>query len=132
MSDLELCLDFVKEFYSITVRKSYGESVIILHDCLETKETNNLHYIGTVMGTDVYFIWDKAKIVTGINLDLKSNSEILPTITSKFKNIQTFSFIKYLLESIDKRDKGVVIDLIEVKEEFPALYEGVFENGIYY
>jgi hypothetical protein len=36
------------------------------------------------------------------------------------------------LESIDKRDKGVVIDLTEVKEEFPALYEGVLENGIYY
>jgi hypothetical protein len=36
------------------------------------------------------------------------------------------------LKSIDKRDKGVVIDLIEVKKEFLALYEGVFENGIYY
>lgn len=132
MSDLELCLDFVKEFYSLTVRKSYGDNVIILHDCLETKETSELHFIGTVMGYDVFFVWDKAKIITGVNLFLKTNSDILPTITSKFKNIQTFSFFKYLIESVDKKDRGIVIDLNEVKEEFPGLYEGVLENGIYY
>ena len=49
MSDLELCIEFVKDFYSVTVRKSYGDNVIVLHDCLEKSETKKLHFIGTVM-----------------------------------------------------------------------------------
>lgn len=132
MSDLELCVEFVKDFYSVTVRKSYGDNVIVLHDCLEKSETNKLHFIGAVMGYDVFFIWDKAENMTGININLKDNSKILPTVSSKFKNVQTFSFFKYLIDSTDKHNKSITINMSEVMEEFPSLYGNVIENGLYY
>lgn len=131
MSDLELCIEFVKDFYSVTVRKSYGDNVIVLHDCLEKSQTKKLHFIGTVMGYDVFFIWDKAEDITGINIDLKVNSKILPTISGKLKNIQTFSFFKYLIDSTDRRDKSITINMSEVMEEFPSLYGDVIDNGVY-
>lgn len=131
MSDLELCVEFVKDFYSVTVRKSYGDNVIILHDCLEKSETRKLHFIGAVMGYDVFFIWDKAEDMTGVNIDLKVNSKILPTISNRLKNIQTFSFFKYLIDSTDKRDKSITIELSEVMEEFPSLYGDIIESGMY-
>jgi len=131
MSDLELCIEFVKDFYSITVRTSNGDNVIVLHDCLEKSETKKLHFIGAVMGYDVFFIWDKAENITGINIDLKVNSKILPTVSSKFKNIQTFSFFKYLIDSTDKYNKSITINMSEVMEEFPSLYGDVTDNGIY-
>jgi hypothetical protein len=61
MSDLELCVEFVKDFYSVTVRKSYGDNVIVLHDCLEKSETKKLHFIGAVMGYDVFLFGTKLK-----------------------------------------------------------------------
>jgi hypothetical protein len=128
MTETEICLDFIKEFYFITVTQQRGDDTIIFHDCCEVKNTNKLHYIGTVFGYDVFLIWDKAEIMTNINIQMKENDAIV-NFAKSIKNSQTFSFFKYLTDSLNKHNKTIQLPLQEVKEEFPVLYgEDIEEN----
>jgi hypothetical protein len=133
MEESEICLDFIKNFYWITVT-SDGDKMIIFHDCLEVSKTNKLKWIGAVMGVDIFLIWDKAEKITTINIDTKDNVKTISAITKSFKNPQTFSFIKYLIDSFDKRNRKVSMPLEEIKEEFPSLYfnETPIENPIFF
>ena len=133
MEESEICLDFIKNFYWITVT-SDGDKMIIFHDCLEVPKTNKLKWIGAVMGVDIFLIWDKAEKITTINIDRKDNVKTISAITKSFKNPQTFSFIKYLIDSFDKRNRKVSMPLEEIKEEFPSLYfnETPIENPIFF
>lgn len=133
MEESEICLDFIKNFYWITVT-SDGDKMIIFHDCLEVSKTNKLKWIGAVMGVDIFLIWDKAEQITTINIDKKDNTKTISAITKSFKNPQTFSFIKYLIDSFDKRNRKVSMPLEEIKEEFPSLYfnETPIENPIFF
>ena len=133
MEESEICLDFIKNFYWITVT-SDGDKMIIFHDCLEVPKTNKLKWIGAVMGVDIFLIWDKAEKITTINIDRKDNVKTISAITKSFKNPQTFSFIKYLIDSFDKYNRKVSMPLEEIKEEFPSLYfnETPIENPIFF
>ena len=60
--------------------------------------------------------------------------ETISAITKSFKNPQTFSFIKYLIDSFDKYNRKVSMPLEEIKEEFPMLFhdEEINENPIFF
>jgi len=132
MTETEICLDFIKEFYFITVTEQRGDNTIIFHDCCEVKNTNKLHYVGTVFGYDVFLIWDKAEIMTNINIQKKENDAIIDFARS-IKNSQTFSFFKYLTESLTKFNRTIQLPLQDVKEEFPTLFnENVIDSPILY
>lgn len=133
MKENEICLDFIRNFYWITIT-SDGDKMIIFHDCLEVPKTNKLKWIGAVMGVDIFLIWDKAEKITTINIDKKDNTKTISAITKSFKNAQTFSFIKYLIDSFDKYNRKVSMPLDEIKEEFPLLFsdEEIKENPIYF
>lgn len=133
MEESEICLDFIKNFYWITVT-SDGDKMIIFHDCLEVPKTNKLKWIGAVMGVDIFLIWDKAEKITTINIDRKDNVKTISAITKSFKNPQTFSFMKYLIDSFDKYNRKVSMPLEEIKEEFPLLFLGeeINENPIFF
>lgn len=132
MTEKDICLDFIKHFYYVTITKSYGDETIIFHDCCEIIKTSKLHYIGTVFGFDVFLTWDKAEKLTTINLQKKDNDTIV-SFAKMIKHSQTFSFIKYLVESLNKYDKTIQMPLNDVKEEFPLLYgyEEITDNSIY-
>jgi hypothetical protein len=121
MTETEICLDFIKEFYFITVTRQHGDDTIIFHDCCEVKQTNKLNYIGTVFGYDIFLVWDKAEIITNINIQKKDNNT-LATFAKTVKNSQTFSFFKYLTDSLSLYEKTIQLPLHEVKEEFPYLF----------
>ena len=132
MTEKDICLDFIKHFYYVTVIKSVGDDIIVFHDCCETSNTNKLHYLGTVFGFDLFLTWDKAEKLTNINIQKKDNDSIV-NFAKMLKHSQTFSFIKYLIESVNKRDNKIQLPLNEVKEEFPLLYdnESVENNFIH-
>jgi hypothetical protein len=68
-------------------------------------------------------VWDKAQIYTNIDIYKKDNSESVVEFARKIKNIQTYSFLKYLSESLNKFDKQIQLLLRDVPEEFPSLFE---------
>lgn len=131
MTEKDICLDFIKHFYYVTASKAYNDNTIIFHDCCEVTKTNKLNYVGTVFGYDVFLVWDKAEKITTINIQKKDN-DCIKHFTKMIKHSQTFSFIKYLVESLNKYDRTIQMPLSDVKEEFPLLYayEEITDNSI--
>ena len=66
--------------------------------------------------------WDKAEKITNIYIHRKENVEIKSYLVKCLKNVQTFSFLKYNLDSFDKSNKKISYNLQEIKEEFPVLF----------
>ena len=132
MTEKDICIDFIKHFYYVTASKAYNDETIIFHDCCEVRETNKLNYVGTVFGFDVFLVWDKAEKITTINIQKKDNDCVIH-FAKMIKHSQTFSFIKYLVESLNKHDRTIQMPLSDVKEEFPLLYgyEEITDNSIY-
>ena len=132
MTEKDICIDFIKHFYYVTASKAYNDDTIIFHDCCEVPSTNKLNYVGTVFGFDVFLVWDKAEKITAINIQKKDNDCVVH-FAKMIKHSQTFSFIKYLVESLNKYDRTIQMPLSEVKEEFPLLYsyEEITDNSIY-
>jgi|688.fasta_scaffold65311_5 capsid portal protein len=122
MDSKELCLDFIKNFYSITISSEVGDKTIILHDCLEKYGTKKIYWMGQIMGYDVFLVWDKAEQITNIDIHKKENSELKSELIKCLKNSQTFSFLKYNLDMFDKSNKKISYNLQEIKEEFPVLF----------
>lgn len=122
MDSKELCLDFIKNFYSITISSEVGDKTIILHDCLEKHRTKKIYWMGQIMGYDVFLVWDKAEQITNIDIHRKENAEIKSELIKCLKNTQTFSFLKYNLDMFDKSNKKISYNLQEIKEEFPVLF----------
>lgn len=122
MDTKELCLDFIKNFYSITITSEGGDKMIILHDCLEHNGTKKIYWMGQVLGYDVFLVWDKAEDITNIDIHRKENTEIKSYLIKCLKNSQTFSFLKYNLDSFDKNNKKISYNLQEIKDEFPVLF----------
>ena len=79
--------------------------------------------MGQVLGYDVFLVWDKAEDITNIDIHRKENTEIKSYLIKCLKNSQTFSFLKYNLDSFDKNNKKISYNLQEIKEEFPGLFE---------
>ena len=122
MDSKELCLDFIKNFYSITISSEVGDKTIILHDCLENNGTKKIYWMGQILGYDVFLVWDKAEQITNIDIHKKENSELKSELIKCLKNSQTFSFLKYNLDMFDKSNKKISYNLQEIKEEFPVLF----------
>jgi hypothetical protein len=107
--------------------------MIMFHDCIEIKNTSQVHFVGKAFGFEIYLVWDKAQIYTNIDIYKKDNSESVVEFARKIKNIQTYSFLKYLSESLNKFDKQIQLLLRDVPEEFPNLFEEheITDNPIY-
>jgi hypothetical protein len=132
MNNVDIVLDYIKTFYQVTVIK--GETnMIMFHDCIEIKNTSQVHFVGKAFGFEIYLVWDKAQIYTNIDIYKKDNSESVVEFARKIKNIQTYSFLKYLSESLNKFDKQIQLLLRDVPEEFPNLFEEheITDNPIY-
>jgi hypothetical protein len=122
MNNVDIVLDYIKTFYQVTVIKG-DTNMIMFHDCIEIKNTSQVHFVGKAFGFDIYLVWDKAQIYTNIDIYKKDNSESVAEFARKIKNIQTYSFLKYLSESLNKFDKQIQLLLRDVPEEFPSLFE---------
>ena len=122
MNNIDIVLDYIKTFYQVTVIK--GEPIMIMfHDCIEIKNTAQVHFVGKAFGFEIYLVWDKAQIYTNIDIYKKESAEVVAEFARKIKNVQTHSFLKYLSESLNKFDKKVQLLLRDVPEEFPGLYD---------
>lgn len=133
MDNIDIVLDYIKTFYQVTVIK--GEpNMIMFHDCVEIKNTSQVHFIGKAFGFDIYLVWDKAQMYTNIDIYNKESTDAVVEFARKIKNIQTHSFLKYLSESLNKFDKEVQLSLRDVPEEFPGLYEDyeIIDAPMYY
>lgn len=123
----ELCLEFIKDFYWVTIYSNTiysdgGEIQIVFHDCSETPKTKKVYYMGTILGFPTYIAWDKAEYITGINILSKENSVALKELMKRMKNTQTISFFKYVIDNFEKNQKRMSFKLNELKEEFPYLF----------
>ena len=133
MSNIDIVLDYIKTFYQVTVIK--GEpNMIMFHDCIEIKNTAQVHFVGKAFGFEIYLVWDKAQIYTNIDIYKKESAEVVAEFARKIKNVQTHSFLKYLAESLNKFDKKIQLLLRDVPEEFPGLYEDyeIMDNSMYF
>jgi hypothetical protein len=132
MNNVDIFLDYIKTFYQVTVIKG-DTNMIMFHDCIEIKNTSQVHFVGKAFGFEIYLVWDKAQIYTNIDIYKKDNSESVVEFARKIKNIQTYSFLKYLSESLNKFDKQIQLLLRDVPEEFPNLFEEheITDNPIY-
>ena len=108
--------------------------MIMFHDCIEIKNTSQVHFVGSAFGFEIYLVWDKAQIYTNIDIYKKESSESVSEFARKIKNVQTHSFLKYLSESLNKFDKQVQLHLRDVPEEFPGLYDEneIMDNSMYF
>jgi hypothetical protein len=106
----------------------------MFHDCIEIKNTAQVHFVGKAFGFEIYLVWDKAQIYTNIDIYKKESAEVVAEFARKIKNVQTHSFLKYLSESLNKFDKKVQLLLRDVPEEFPGLYEDyeIMDNSMYF
>lgn len=128
MDNVDIVLDYIKTFYQVSVIKN-GE-MIMFHDCIETPKTSQLHFIGNTSGFEIYLIWDKAQIYTDIDIFKKESAVAVHVFTQKLKNIQTHSFLKYLCENLNKSENIIKLNIKDVPEEFPSLFEEheIFDN----
>ena len=122
MNNVDIVLDYIKTFYQVTVIKG-DTNMIMFHDCIEIKNTSQVHFVGSAFGFEIYLVWDKAQIYTNIDIYKKESAEVVAEFARKIKNVQTHSFLKYLSESLNKFDKKVQLLLRDVPEEFPGLYD---------
>jgi len=130
MSEYEICLEFIRDFYWITIYKVDGETQIVFYDSLEIPKTNKMYYMGSILGCSTYFVWDKAEKFTNINIFKKENSSLLTDLMKKVKGVQTISFLKYMIDDFEKRKERLSFKINEVKEEFPHLFSEVGENSV--
>ena len=133
MNQVDIVLDYIKTFYQVTVIKG-DTNLIMFHDCIEIKNTSQVHFVGSAFGFEIYLVWDKAQIYTDIDIYMKENATSVAEFARKIKNIQTHSFLKYLSESLNKFDKKIQLYLRDVPEEFPGLFEKheIIDDAIYY
>lgn len=133
MNNVEIVLDYIKTFYQVTVIKGGDGNQIMFHDCIEITNTAQVHFIGKAFDFDIYLVWDKGQIYTNIDIYKKDNANSIVEFAKKIKNIQTFSFLRYLSENLNKYDKKIQLYLKDVPEEFPALYDEseMIDNPIY-
>lgn len=133
MNQVDIVLDYIKTFYQVTVIKG-DTNLIMFHDCIEIKNTSQVHFVGSAFGFEIYLVWDKAQIYTDIDIYMKENATSVSEFARKIKNIQTHSFLKYLSESLNKFDKKIQLYLRDVPEEFPGLFEEheIIDDAIYY
>ena len=133
MNLVDIVLDYIKTFYQVTVIKG-DTNLIMFHDCIEIKNTSQVHFVGSAFGFEIYLVWDKAQIYTDIDIYMKENAISVAEFARKIKNIQTHSFLKYISESLNKFDKKIQLYLRDVPEEFPGLFEEheIIDSAIYY
>lgn len=123
MNNVDIVLDYIKTFYQVTIIKERDTHMIMFHDCIEIKNTSQVHFVGKAFGFEIYLVWDKAQTYTNIDIYKKESAEAVNEFARKIKNIQTHSFLKYLSESLNKFDKQIQLLLRDVPEEFPGLFE---------
>lgn len=126
MSEYEFIIDYVKSFYSFTIAKNYDNKIIYIHDSLEQPKTKKVYWVGVIFGVEIYFVWDKAEEITKINIEKRENYRILSFLCKCLKCSQTMSFIKFVIDSIDKNNKTYTFCLNEIQEEIPL----IFDKGI--
>lgn len=122
MTESEIIIDFVKTFYFLTFKKDGEGMKIFIHDSLEPKETKKVYWIGNIFSSEIYFVWDKAEQMTGINIHSKENSSAMKHLFKCLKCTQTISFIKFVIDSVTKEDKKFSFYINDIQEEFPLLF----------
>lgn len=122
MTEYDIIIDFVKTFYIFTVAKQGGEKIIFIHDSLERPETKKVYWVGEIFETSIYFVWDKAKDMTGIDINKKENYEVLSFLNKCLRCAQTMSFIKFVLDSLDKETRKYSFSMKSIPEEFPLIF----------
>jgi hypothetical protein len=123
--DGKIIIDFIRKYYVLDFSKSRGllssnlTSTLLIRDVFDDRMSGQLIPISFIKDQEVFFIWDKAKILTCVDPYHKKFVDTIPDlIIQSFRHQRTNDFFKYLYaEGVD-----VIIPLNEIKEELPNLF----------
>jgi hypothetical protein len=122
--DTQVIINFVRKYYVLDFSSTRGflggGGKLIIRDEFDTELTGQMITLSVIKNNEVYFVWNKARVVTGIDPYHKSFVDTLPELIMKsFRHPKTYDFFKDLYkEKID-----IIISLCDIPQEFPSLFE---------
>lgn len=122
----KIIIDFIRKYYVLDFSNTRGflTSVstgckLIIRDEFDTDLSGQMIPLSVIKNCEVFFIWNKARVVTGVDPYHKNFVDTLPSlIIESFRHEITKSFFNDLYkEKID-----IIIPLCEIQQEFPNLF----------
>jgi hypothetical protein len=122
--DTKILIEFIKKYYVLDFSNTRGllsgtSGKLIIRDEFDTELSGQMIPLSVVKDKEVYFVWNKARVVTGIDPYHKKFVDTLPNlIIQSFRHPKTYDFFRDLYkEKID-----IIISLCDIPQEFPDLF----------
>ena len=122
--DTKILIEFIKKYYVLDFSNTRGllsgtGGKLIIRDEFDTELSGQMIPLSVVKDKEVYFVWNKARVVTGIDPYHKKFVDTLPNlIIQSFRHPKTYDFFRHLYkEKID-----IIISLCDIPQEFPDLF----------
>lgn len=120
----KILIDFIKKYYVLDFSNTRGllsgtSGKLIIRDEFDTQLSGQMIPLSVVKDNEVYFVWNKARVVTGVDPYHKKFVDTLPNlIIQSFRHPKTYDFFRDLYkERID-----IIIPLCDIPQEFPDLF----------
>lgn len=122
--DIKILIHFIKKYYVLDFSNTRGllsgvGGKLIIRDEFDTEASGQMIPLSTFKDNQVYFVWNKARVVTGVDPYHKKFVDTLPNlILRSFSHPKTYDFFRDLYkEKID-----IIIPLCDIPQEFPNLF----------
>jgi hypothetical protein len=122
--DTKILIDFIKKYYVLDFSNTRGllsnsGGKLIIRDEFDTQLSGQMIPLSVIKDNEVYFVWNKARVVTGVDPYHKKFVDTLPgLIIQSFRHARTYDFFRDLYkERID-----IIIPLCDIPQEFPDLF----------
>lgn len=120
----QILIDFIKKYYVLDFSNTRGllsnsGGKLIIRDEFDTQLSGQMIPLSVIKDNEVYFVWNKARVVTGVDPYHKKFVDTLPgLIIQSFRHPKTYDFFRDLYkERID-----IIIPLCDIPQEFPDLF----------